>query len=92
MEALLIADTDKALSLRVEYSHGFVWAAGRRKDASLMPVIRGLFESNSEDLPFVHVYVWALGQIDAKDELARVRSLVTALSLSTLSDQEDAVK
>ena len=68
------------MSLSLAYPREFVWAVGRQKDAGLLPVLRHLFNMNPDDLDFVSAYVWALGQIGAREELSRVRQLVFGMA------------
>jgi hypothetical protein len=76
IQSLLIADIDGGMSASAAYPREFVWAAGRQKDPALLPAMRSLFDTSADDLSFVSLYAWALGQIGARDELYRVRELV----------------
>jgi hypothetical protein len=72
IEALLTKATT-VVSIDSLYPCEFAWAVGRNKNAALIPKLRVLFEKHSSDLEFLSIYVWALGQLGARDELARVR-------------------
>ncbi len=79
LEALLVAGDERAILLCARYPREFVWAVGRQKDATLLTVLRSLLDAHAQDLAFVSLYAWALGQIGARDELHRVREVYVAV-------------
>jgi hypothetical protein len=60
IQSLLISDAERGVSLSSAYPREFVWASGRQRDVTLLPILRGLFEANPGDLDFLSIYVWAL--------------------------------
>jgi hypothetical protein len=79
IQSLLITDAERGVSLSTAYPREFVWASGRQRDAGLLPILRGLFDASPGDLDFLSIYVWALGQLGATDELSRMGDLVSRL-------------
>jgi hypothetical protein len=79
IQSLLISDVERGVSLSSAYRREFVWASGRQRDVTLLPILRGLFEANPGDLDFLSIYVWVLGQLGATDELSRMRQLISQL-------------
>jgi hypothetical protein len=74
--SLLLENVEKGVSLSDVYPREFVWAAGRHKDPALLPAMRHLFDTHHDDLEFVSMYAWALGQLGARDELHRIRHVI----------------
>ncbi|GEM_PF-1274728 len=76
IQSLLVVDKPRGISLSTLYPIEFIRAVGREKDASLLSDVQILFDKNFEDLEFVSIYAWALGQLGAQEELSRVRALI----------------
>jgi hypothetical protein len=51
----------------------FAWAAGRLRDRAFLPALRQLFVERPEDLEFRSIYAWALGQLEALEDLLSLR-------------------
>jgi hypothetical protein len=83
IEALLKTGEATGISFGSLYPYEFAWAVGRNKDTVLLPVLASLFDNHSNDLDFLSIYVWALGQLGAQDHLFRVRAYVRRLDMHT---------
>jgi len=79
VQATLISDKAKASALADSHPREFLHSVGRLKDATLMAKLRELFEKHSEDLGFLSLYAWALGQLGAHVELAKLKNHVEKL-------------
>jgi len=88
MEALLKTKGATGVSFRSLYPYEFAWAVGRNKDTALLPILVSLFDNHSNDLDFLSIYVWALGQLGAQDHLSRVRAYVRSLDVHTAMPTE----
>jgi len=53
----------KVMALADTYPSEFLHAIGRLKDATLRPKMRELFDKHSDDLKFLSLYAWVLGQL-----------------------------
>jgi hypothetical protein len=76
IEALLTTEETAGVSFSYLYPYEFAWAVGRKKDTALLPGLLSLFNKHSNDLDFLSIYVWALGQLGAQDHLSRIRELI----------------
>ena len=63
IQSVLMTDTERGVSLSTAYPREFVWAAGRQRDAGLLPILRRLFDASPADLDFLSIYVWALARL-----------------------------
>ncbi|WP_416795502.1 hypothetical protein [Ciceribacter azotifigens] len=73
VEAVLVDDEPRALILASDFPREFTHAVGRQKQKRLVPNLRSLFDLQSENLDFLSIYAWALGQLGALDEIGRLR-------------------
>lgn len=73
VEAVLMDDEPRALMLATNFPREFTHAVGRQKQKRLVPNLRNLFDLQSENLDFLSIYAWALGQVGALDEIGRLR-------------------
>ncbi|MEQ9243729.1 hypothetical protein [Roseovarius indicus] len=73
VQAALESDKEKALKLAELFPREFTNAAGRLKDTTLMPKLRELLIEHAEDLDFLSVYAWALGQFKASGDLKELK-------------------
>lgn len=69
VEVLLIHDRQTALILSNQYPFEFAHAIGRIEDSSLLGPLLGLFDQNKHDIDFLSIYAYALGKIQALDQL-----------------------
>ena len=69
----------KAKVLADTYPSEFLHAIGRLKDATLRPKMRELFDKHSDDLKFLSLYAWVLGQLRASEQLAALKAHVENL-------------
>ena len=76
IQSLLIADPEKGRASSAGYPREFVGAVGRQRDSSLLPIMRDLYATYSHDLEFLSLYVWALGRLGARQELAEIRKTI----------------
>ena len=74
VQAALIARKTPALSLAESHPYEFLHAIGRLKDATVLPKLRDLFQKHSDDLKFISLYAWVLGQIAAREELLKLKA------------------
>lgn len=79
VQAALISDKAKAMALADLHPREFSHAIGRLKDTTFTPKLRELFEKHSEDLNFMSLYAWVLGQLGAHVELAELKKHVEKL-------------
>lgn len=80
VEAVLIDEASRAISIKYSYPREFTQAVGRQKAKELLPELRLLLEKNAEDLSFLSIYAWALGQLKAMNDLNQLRIHVGKLS------------
>jgi hypothetical protein len=78
VQSLLAISIDRGAVLSASYPREFIWAAGRQRDPALLPAMRKLLADRQDDLDFVSLYAWALGQIGARDDLLQLRSVLRA--------------
>jgi hypothetical protein len=79
VQAAIIADKPKAMALAATYPFEFLHAIGRLKDETLLPNMRELFEKHPDDLKFLSLYAWVLGQLRSRGELAALKAHVEKL-------------
>jgi len=79
VQAAVVADKPKAMALADSYPLEFLHAIGRLKDATLQPDMLVLFEKHSDDLKFLSLYAWVLGQLAARPELIELKVHVEKL-------------
>ena len=72
-ERLVLTEPSYAAQIAARYPRGFVWGAGRARDASLLPTIRTLMSEHNDDFEFLSLAVWALGALGAREELHALR-------------------
>ncbi|MDO3432572.1 hypothetical protein QWJ46_07725 [Rhizobium sp. CBN3] len=73
VEAVLMDDETKSVMLATKYPREFTHAVGRQKQKSMLPKLNSLFDLQSENLEFLSIYAWALGQIGAMEEIRKLR-------------------
>ena len=73
VEAILVDDETRALTLAADFPREFTHAVGRQKQKRLVPKLRDLLALQSENLDYLSIYAWALGQVGALDEIGRLR-------------------
>lgn len=76
VQAAIISNKTGAMALADSYPHEFLHAIGRLKDATVLPKLRDLFEKHSQELRFISLYAWVLGQIGAQNELLTLKAHV----------------
>lgn len=81
VEAVLVDDEPRALILAADFPREFTHAVGRQKQKRLVPNLRSLFDLQSENLDFLSIYAWALGQLGALDEIVRLREHIERMKL-----------
>ena len=79
VQAALISDKAKAMALLIYIRANFHMLSGELKDTTFTPKLRELFEKHSEDLNFMSLYAWVLGQLGAHVELAELKKHVEKL-------------
>lgn len=79
VEAVLIDDEPKALILASNFPREFTHAVGRQKRKNLLSELRNLFDLQSENLDFLSIYAWALGQLGEMHELQKLRAHIEEL-------------
>ncbi|WP_170573540.1 hypothetical protein [Ruegeria atlantica] len=82
VEAVLIENSSKAVAFKFVYPREFTHAVGRQKKNFLLSELRSLFDLNAENLDYLSIYAWALGQLGALSELSELREHLESLSRS----------
>lgn len=73
VQAALVSNRSTAMALADSHPREFLHSTGRLRDATLMPTLRQLFDRHSQDLSFLSLYAWALGQLEAHAELSQLK-------------------
>lgn len=73
VEAVLIDNQSAAIELAQDYPREFTHAVGRQKLVEFKFELERLFVERSNDLDFISIYGWALGQLGATEQLAKLR-------------------
>lgn len=73
VEAVLMDDEPRAVVLAAEFPREFVHAVGRKKQKRLLPRLKELFDLQHDNIDFLSIYAWSLGQIGALEEIRRLR-------------------
>jgi hypothetical protein len=79
VQAAIVAKNIHAMSLAESHPFEFLHAIGRLKDATVLPKLRVLFRKHSDDLRFISLYAWVLGQIAANEELLALKAHIERL-------------
>jgi hypothetical protein len=79
VQAAIISNKRKWMTLAESHPREFVHAVGRLRDVTLMSKLCELFKRHSENLDFLSLYGWALGQLGARTELAELKAHIEKL-------------
>lgn len=83
VEAVLIDNEPKALALASDFPREFTHAVGRQKQKRLLPELKKLFTQQPENLDFLSIYAWTLGQVGALDEIGSLRAHIERMKSLT---------
>lgn len=69
MEALLHHLPQRAVELAADYPREFIWAVGRARTSSYLPLMERIVEAGWHNIELLSIYAWALGQLSAERQL-----------------------
>jgi hypothetical protein len=72
LEALLRHRPKRAVELANEYPKEFIWAVGRAKADTCLPLLEKIAEARRGNIDILSLYAWALGQLRASRQLERL--------------------
>ena len=72
LEALLHHRPQRAVDLAADFPREFIWAVGRVKADSYLPLMERIVNINFNNCDILSIYSWTLGQLRAERQLERL--------------------